>query len=119
MKNMAEALSGIEKIKIRFLDLLEERQGVIAHHALVAWENTDPKVVRSHLEAAQSTLHQIAGSAGSLGFDSLGLVARDCENEIVIHLEGPNGNRAPFPVEIIGRIDAFVSMSQFLLAKDA
>tara|TARA_R110000787_G_scaffold94172_4_gene196801 strand:+ start:1043 stop:1402 length:360 start_codon:yes stop_codon:yes gene_type:complete len=119
MRDISEALLGIEKIKIRFLALLEERQGVIAHHALAAWESTDPNEVRSHLNAAQNILHQIAGSAGSLGFDSLGQVARDCENEIIAHLEGPDGKSTPLPFEIIGRMDAFVSMSQALLTEGA
>ena len=117
MKDMAEALPGIERIKIRFLVLLEERQGLIAHHALAAWEGTDPSKVRGNLDAAQSTLHQIAGSAGSLGFDTLGVAARECENEIITHLGGPNGNDTSFPAKIMHLMDAFVSLSQSLLAR--
>ena len=116
---MADALPGIEKIKARFLTLLEERQGLIAHHALAAWEGTDPNDVQHHLATAQNTLHQIAGSAGSLGFASLGYTARDCENEIIGYLEGPNGNSAIFPVEIMAKMDAFVLQSQALLTKAA
>ncbi len=116
---MADTLPGLEGIKIRFLVLLDERQGVIAHHALAAWESTDPSEVRHHLGTAQSTLHQIAGSAGSLGFNALGEAARDCENEIISHLEGPSGNNAIFSAEIMAKMDAFVSLSQALLAKAA
>lgn len=116
---MTEALPGLEKIRVRFLSLLGERQAVVAHHALAAWEGTGPNEVRHHLEAAQSTLHQIAGSAGSLGFDSLGHAARDCENEIIAHLEGVDRNIALFPVEIMTKLDAFVSLSRTLLAEAA
>lgn len=112
---MAEALPGIEIIKSRFLVLLKERQCVIAGHALAAWEGTDQDKVRSHLNAVQSTLHQISGSAGSLGFVSLGLAAHECENKLIAHLEGPNGNSVPFPIEVMGQMDAFVSLSQSLL----
>lgn len=119
MKDMADTLPGIERIKIRFLALLEERQSVIALQALAAWESRDPNAIRQHLEVAQSTLHQIAGSAGSLGFDPLGQAARGCENDIIAHLEGPNQNRSTFAVEIMGSMDSFVSLSQSLLDQHA
>lgn len=119
MKGTAEALPGLEEIKVRFLALLEERKSVIAHHTLAAWEATDPNKVRYHLETAQNILHQIAGSAGSMGFDALGKAARDGENEIISHFEGVERNDARFPVEIISRTDAFVSLSQALLTENA
>lgn len=117
MSNMIEALPGIERIKTRFLDLLEERQSIIASHALAAWDSQDTKDMHSHLTAAQSALHQIAGSAGSLGFAPLGQAARECENEIIVHLENQDNNGRMISSEVMSRLDTFVSMSQTLLAK--
>lgn len=119
MKDLAEALPGIERIKLRFLSLLEERQAVIALHTLAAWDSKHSQERRDHLEVAQNTLHQIAGSAGSLGFDELGQTASDCESEIVSHLQDPESDRLPLPAEIMGRIDGFISMSESLLIERA
>jgi chemotaxis protein histidine kinase CheA len=118
MKDIAETLPGLEKIKIRFLALLNERQSEIAFHVLAAWESRDANEASHHLEAAQSTLHQISGSAGSLGFDALGDAARRCENEIIAFVEAPRENTQPISPGIMTGIDAFVLMSQSLLTAD-
>jgi hypothetical protein len=115
---MVDTLPGIERIKIRFLSLLVERQGVIAHHALAAWSSEDPADRQSHLIAAQNVLHQIAGTAGSLGFGSLGQAARDCENDIIVHLTDNDEVTINLPIEIVSGLDNFVSMSQSLLSEN-
>lgn len=115
MRELADALPGIERIKLRFLDLLEERQSKIAHHALAAWKSTDSKETRENLEMAQATLHQIAGTAGSLGFGPLGQTAHDCEVAIIAHLEYLTGDTVDIPTTIMSQMDTFVSMSQKLL----
>ncbi len=115
MNDLVESLPGIERIKIRFVSLLEERQNLIANHVLAAWDSKDPGLMRSNLEAAQSALHQIAGSAGSLGFDQLGQSASHCENEIIDHLKDPEIDKLPLPLEIMRNIDAFLKMSQALI----
>lgn len=119
MKDFAATLPGLDRIKTRFITMLEERQGEIAHHAFGAWDGTEPNEVRDHLEAARDILHKIAGSAGSLGFGPLGQAASDCEKEINVHLESANGNTSTFPITIMERMDTFVSMCQALLADGA
>jgi HPt (histidine-containing phosphotransfer) domain-containing protein len=108
-------MPGIEAIQARFVTLLEERQTSIAHHALNAWDGTTVEEINGSLAAAQSTLHQIAGTAGSLGFAELGTSARACEIEIIAHLEGPDADLAICPVELISRLDKFVSDCRTLI----
>ncbi len=119
MKDTAVALPGLERIKARFLALLEERQGLIAHHALAAWEEKTPSKMYAHLQVAQGTLHQIAGTSGSLGFHDLGIAARDCENAILRYLEHPDLAEMPLSTELLAQMDDFVSISQSLLAENA
>ncbi|KIN63749.1 hypothetical protein Z946_2623 [Sulfitobacter noctilucicola] len=115
MKDLNETLPGIERIKLRFLDLLQSRQGAIAQCALTAWEASDPDVVRNQLSEAQGILHQIAGSAGSLGFASLGQIARDCEGDIIQYVSHAHQTPVPVCVEVMESLDRFVSASQDLL----
>ncbi len=112
MKDIAEALPGIERIRARFLDLLEERRTVIASAALAAWDSNDPAVASQKLQVAQATLHQIAGSAGSLGFAALGQAARDCEGDIIEFIEVQDRAATAMPASIMCRLDDFVSMCQ-------
>ena len=87
-------LPGIERIRARFLEMLEQRQRALAEHALAAWEGTSLQDINDNLTEARRILHQIAGTAGSLGFDDLGTIARDNEVAIDTHLDGPSGKIA-------------------------
>ncbi|MGC1504475.1 MAG: Hpt domain-containing protein [Sulfitobacter sp.] len=111
MTDTAEKLPGIERIQQRFLSLLEERQTNIAHHVLAAWDGTDLSETANHLEAAQGILHQISGSAGSLGFHDLGQAARDGENAIIAHLADASSEL----IEVMKLIENFVGLGQALL----
>ncbi len=113
MKDMVDSLPGIERIKQRFLSLLQERQTTIAHHVLTAWDSTDPTEAAGELEAAQGILHQIAGSAGSLGFHDLGQTARDSENAIIAYLKDPSAKL----IDVMSLIDSFVAKGQTLIAE--
>lgn len=104
------------KIKVRFLDLLESRQFDIASHALAAWNAQTTEQADRHLGAARDILHQIAGSAGSLGFGPLGQAARECESSIIYHLANRVPDTAPCPHRVIEQLDSFMSVSQNLLA---
>ena len=108
-------MPGIEAIQHRFVTLLEERQGIIAQHALNAWEGETVEQVNSNLASAQATLHQIAGSAGSLGFGELGTCARNCEIEIISHLDGPDADLAICPGELMHHLDLFISDCRTLI----
>ncbi|MEP5173949.1 Hpt domain-containing protein [Sulfitobacter dubius] len=106
---MLAELPGIERIRKRFVEMLAERQTQIASHGLAAWDATTVEEIKGNLASAQAILHQIAGSAGSLGFEELGRMARKCETQIVDHLAGPSANRADCPIEIISELDGFVA----------
>lgn len=112
MKDTAATLPGIERIQQRFLGLLEERQTNIAHHLLAAWDCTDPQDTVTDLEAVQGILHQIAGSAGTLGFHELGQSARDGENAIIAHLADPSSKL----ISVMGKVDGFVAQGQALIS---
>ena len=73
---MLAELPGIERIRKRFVEMLDERQTLIATHGLAAWDGTTVDEIKGNLASAQAILHQIAGSAGSLGFEELGRLAR-------------------------------------------
>jgi len=112
-------LPGIERIRARFLDMLEQRQRALAEHALAAWEGSTLQVINDNLAEARTILHQIAGTAGSLGFDDLGTVARDNELAIDAHLDGPKGKIANCPTEIIFGLDDFLKSSETLIAEQS
>lgn len=115
MKDIAAELPGIARIRMHFLSLLGERQATLAGHALAAWEADTPQAVTENLAAAEGILHQIAGSAGSLGLDDLGEAAHLCEMAIMEYLQGDDTPSGPCPVEIMERIDAYVALGQRVL----
>jgi len=113
---MNDTLPGIERIKTRFLSLLAERQTAIARHALAAWESGDATERLTHLTEAQNLLHQIAGSAGSLGFAPLGQTASECEHEIIACI-ADNAHQTQLDEALISKLDMFVSKTQALLSQ--
>lgn len=80
----AEALPGIDRIRQRFLDLLEDRLDTL-EDAMVEFEF--PGTGHTSLARAQMILHKISGSAGTLGFERLGDAARNCEDGIITHIK--------------------------------
>lgn len=109
-------LPGLEKVRARFIEMLEDRQARIATHALAAWEGETVEEINGNLESAKAILHQIAGTAGSLGFTDLGVTARQCEEEVIAHLEGPDSDLAICPGELVHHIDGFVGQCRETLA---
>jgi HPt (histidine-containing phosphotransfer) domain-containing protein len=101
-------MPGIERIRARFIEMLGDRQAQIAQHALLAWDGQTLEDINDNLAAAQGILHQIAGSAGSIGLAELGNSARACELKIAAHLEGPDADLAICPGELIFQVDSFV-----------
>lgn len=108
MNALALQMPGLDRIRDRFVELLEDRKTAIAQHALAAWDGETAEEINVNLEDARSILHQIAGTAGTVGFPHLGELAQQCEHEIIAHLEGAYADLAICPGEIIWRIDAFV-----------
>ncbi len=115
MMHVRQELPGLDRIRDRFIEMLADRQTMIAHHALLAWEGETVEAVNENLYAAQCVLHQIGGTAGSLGFDVLGKDARTCEMEIIAHLEGPDADLAICPGDLIYHVDNFVGSCRALL----
>ena len=46
-------LPGIERIRARFLDMLEQRQRALAEHALAAWEGSTLQEINDNLAEAR------------------------------------------------------------------
>ncbi|WP_299028216.1 Hpt domain-containing protein [uncultured Sulfitobacter sp.] len=108
MSALALEMPGLDRIRDRFLALLEDRKTIIAQHALAAWDGETAEEINANLEDARSILHQIAGTAGTVGYPELGATAQQCEAQIIAHLEGPYADLAICPGEIIWCIDTFV-----------
>jgi chemotaxis protein histidine kinase CheA len=108
VKRFNYELPGMSEIRTRFIDLLAERREQIASHTVAAWDAKNPDDIKTNLAAAQATLHQIAGTAGSLGFGPLGDTARACEIRIIKHLEDNDGRSLTCPGDLIVELDEFV-----------
>ena len=102
-------MPGLDRIRIRFIELLGTRKIDIAQYALAAWDGKNAEEINTNLEAAGGVLHQIAGTAGTVGYPELGTTAEQCEAQIIAHLEGPYADLAVCPDEIIASIDSFVA----------
>jgi len=109
VKRFTYELPGMSAIRTRFVDLLVERRERIASHAVAAWDAANPDDIKTNLTAAQATLHQIAGTAGSLGFAPLGDAARACEIRIITHLDQNKDNALTCPGDLIAELDEFVA----------
>lgn len=109
---MSCELPGLNGIRSRFLSLLAERQAYIAKHTVAAWESDNAADQCANLEAAQNVLHQLSGSAGSLGFNDLGQAARRCEEAIIDHTMRHHGTYHQLPESFLEMLDEFVSLSQ-------
>ncbi|MDG1169400.1 MAG: Hpt domain-containing protein [Sulfitobacter sp.] len=116
---MKDILPGLDRVRDRFLTMLEDRKTNIASHAIAAWEADCVEDICAHLAAAQSILHQIAGSAGSLGFAALGDSARHCENEIISHLQSECAAVPECPEQLILNMDMFLSSCNDILRAPA
>jgi len=108
MNALALEMPGLDRIRDRFVDLLADRKVSIAQHALAAWDAETAEEININLENARNILHQIAGTAGTVGFPQLGETAHQCETQIIAHLEGPYADLAICPGGIIWFIDTFV-----------
>ena len=115
MNDLSDEMPGLEQVRARFIDMLRGRQEKIATHAIGAWEGESLEDINGNLVGAQSLLHQISGSAGSLGFAALGNEARHCEEAIITHLDGPTANLAACPGEMIIKLDNFLTSCRMLL----
>ena len=119
MKDTIGELPGIDRVRERFLIMLKDRADLIAAHAIAAWESETLEGVNDNLAAAQGKLHQIAGTAGTLGFGDLGGQARDCEMMIISHLQSEEADLAICPEDIVDALGLFIVSSDALLAAEA
>lgn len=101
-------MPGLERIRLRFIELLSTRKADVAEYALAAWDGETAEEINANLEKARSILHQISGTAGTVGYPELGATAQHCEAQIIAHLEGDYADLAVCPGEIIWFIDTFV-----------
>lgn len=115
MRDMVAELPGLSRVRARFIEMLGPRQEQIALHAIAAWDGKTSEDICDNLDAAKGILHQIAGTAGSLGMAELGEAAHRCENEIIAHLKGPEASQAVCPGQLICNLDQFLEDCRKLL----
>ena len=118
MKDTMGELPGIDKVRERFLVMLRDRADLIASHAIAAWESETLEGVNDNLAAVQGELHQIAGTAGTLGFGDLGGQACDCEMMIIAHLKSEEADLAICPDDIVDALGLFIVSADALLAAE-
>lgn len=117
MTALAQQMPGLDRIRARFVELLDTRKTSIARHALAAWDGEDTDTINTNLADAQSILHQIAGTAGTVGYPELGEIAQQCEAQIIAHLEGDYADLAICPGGIIWCIDTFVEACDAIISQ--
>ena len=83
MIHTSKLSKGLSRIRIQFLARLVHRRAQILSNSLAASEAKDPLKVAGHLDIVRDVLHQIAGTAGTLGFGDFGSDARRIENSII------------------------------------
>lgn len=82
MNRPATLSNGLNRIRTQFLIKLSERRDLILQYALAAAEASHQNDVARNLSRAKDVLHQIAGTAGTLGFGTFGADARRLEEAI-------------------------------------
>ena len=75
-----QMIPGIGRIRARFLDMLPDRLNELEEFFT---EMQEDSLDMEALDQSQGILHKIAGTAGTLGLQELGDMARTCENNIV------------------------------------
>ncbi|MBL3705474.1 hypothetical protein GI582_22490 [Sulfitobacter sp. BDSS02] len=75
-----QMIPGIGRIRARFLDMLPDRLNELEEFFA---EMDEDSLDMEALDQSQGILHKIAGTAGTLGLQELGDMARTCENNIV------------------------------------
>ena len=80
MSSHVRLSDGLTRIRNQFLDRLIDRRDVILKNILDASEESDRALCAESLIAARQVLHQIAGTAGTLGYGKLGHDARHLED---------------------------------------
>ena len=86
MRQTAELSQGLNRIRNQFLARLFDRRQQILWYTRKAGEANTPKESQKHLAEVRNILHQIAGTAGTLGFADFGSTARQIENDIDVYL---------------------------------
>lgn len=108
MSDQPIELIGLDRIRHRFIGLLDDQKAHIAYHTMAAWDGQDAALVNGHLEAAREILHRIAGTAGTVGLPELGTLAQHCEIQITRYLEGAYADLGICPGEIMWTADRFM-----------
>lgn len=116
MKDVVPDIYGVERLRLRFIQMLGERQSRIAAHTLAAWDGETVQDVNANLSAAQFILCKIAEAAGPLGFPDLAENTRHTANEVLKHLDGPDADLAICPGELIFHLDHSVALCREIIA---
>ena len=116
MRDVVPELYGLQRLRLRFLEMLLERQTRIARHSLAAWDGETVAEINGNLSAAQTIRDKISGAAAPLGFIDLAECTRRSADEILAHLKGGDADLAICPGELIYYLDQSVSTCQAVVA---
>lgn len=106
---------GLERIRDRFLDQLTDRSEVILRNTLAAVETDDTHEARENLNTVGEVLHQIAGTAGTLGFGQFGSQARSIEHKI--EAIDPGSEKDHVSVDLVRELIEFSDMALQLVKR--
>ena len=105
---------GLSRIRNQFLARLIDRRQQIVLSTLKAGEASDPADANKHLTAVRDILHQIAGTAATLGFAEFGSSARQIESSIDVFLANSEGSFAS--VELLQDLVRFSETANDIIA---
>ena len=115
MKHTTNLSQGLSRIRNQFLARLFDRRQQILWNTLKAEKASDPVESHKHLTAVRDILHQIVGTAATLGFAEFGFSARQIENDIDVFLEGSEGSFAS--AELLQDIVRFSETANDIIAE--
>ena len=79
MTNATEIQAGLDRVRQRFLSLLEKRLDILDQQV---YATTLPNTSAEFLNIVQAEAHKIAGTAPMLGFNEMGQIAADIDTLI-------------------------------------
>lgn len=105
-------LSALARIRVRFLEKLADREIRLREAICVASESGPRNDQIAALKECKAILHQLAGSAGTVGFHQLGSSALSCEEEIRQHLDANTPSSGQVCDKLSGFLEDLAAMPE-------